>query len=81
MNEYVNKNYQPDSCMLTEIINVYKQSFDKNNERKQISFKLTYETLYNLCFDTKYVKGIEHPASLNDITPFFSKIPFVVYCG
>lgn len=80
LNSYVHDNYQSDSCMLTEIINIYKPSFDKLNKIKQLKFQLTYESLYELIFpNSPYVKGVQHEASLEDIEPFFKKFHLKCY--
>jgi hypothetical protein len=73
VNDYVKENYEGDSCLFTEIINIYKTSFDKNNDNKQLKFQLTYETLYELVFNKPFIKGVAHEATLEDMTVFFSK--------
>lgn len=73
VNDYVKDNYEKDSCLFTEIINIYKKSFDKCNEKKVLKFQLTYESLYELVFNKPFIKGVAHEATLEDMTVFFAK--------
>jgi len=73
LNKYVKKNYIKDACLFTNIIETYKNAFNKANERKSFKFELTYKNLFELVFpDRKFEDGY-YGATIKDMTPFFRK--------
>lgn len=74
--EYVEKNYIPNACWITAVLNNWKNSHDRYYTSQP---KLTYESVYKMITDNDYEEGSDTGITIDQMTTLFMKWKVAVY--